>query len=174
MEIMEAMGDTSVGVDTVPKCGYCGKRNHDEPNCFKKQRDQGLPSGRKSSGGCAICGDKEHWKNECPDRDTCKDKKSQKQSNITKSQSKMSGDLASNSLRPLDCTRCKFASKLTSCAGCKKTSNINHCLLHCPTYNALSVEDKTTLVKSTKICAIYLHPSQTSVTTEISQRITVA
>merc|ERR1711867_399294 len=26
-------------------------------------------------GGCAICGDMEHWKNECPDRNTERDRK---------------------------------------------------------------------------------------------------
>ena len=73
-----------------------------------------------------------------------------------------SGDIGSNTLRPSDCSRCKYATKLTACAGCQKTSNITHCLLHCTAFNALSVNDKVSVVKSSKACAICLHPSYTS------------
>ena len=78
MEVMESMGEVSVGNSSVgnsSKCGYCGKRNHDESSCYAKQRDQGQPNVKKGVGGCAICGDKNHWKNKCPDKDTLRDRK---------------------------------------------------------------------------------------------------
>ena len=70
--------------------------------------------------------------------------------------------MGSNTLRALDCNRCKAASKLTMCAGCKKTTNINHCLAHCSSFLVLGVNDRVNIVKSSKSCAICLHPSHTS------------
>ena len=41
------------------------------------QRDQSDgQSLKKRFDGCAICGSDEHWKNECPDRGTSRDRKS--------------------------------------------------------------------------------------------------
>jgi hypothetical protein len=72
------------------------------------------------------------------------------------------GNVGSNTLLALDCQRCKFASKLTNCPGCKKTSGINHCLLHCEGFMVLSVKDRVDIVKSAKCCAICLHSSHTT------------
>ena len=73
-------------------CGYCSKPYHDESNCLTKQRDMaggscGGPGvgtgsgsrgtgGRKKFDGCAICGSEGHWKNECPEIGTSKDRSS--------------------------------------------------------------------------------------------------
>ena len=75
MENMESM--TYIlggGTDT---CGYCSKPYHQEDKCRAKHRDQSDgQSVRKRFDGCAICGSDEHWKNECPDRGTSRDRKS--------------------------------------------------------------------------------------------------
>ena len=193
MEVLESMGEMSGGGSGSSKCGYCSKPGHAEDQCFTKQRDQaGNQSGRKKFDGCAICGSDGHWKNECPEKGTSRDKRSGGgrggSTNSTRIRSKggkgggkgggggdgsggaadgdgghsTGADIGSNTLRPLECQRCKFSSKFSSCAGCKKTSNIGHCLLHCPNFNLLSVNDKVAIVKSSKSCAICLHPSHTS------------
>ena len=158
----------------------------------KQRDQAGNQSGRKKFDGCAICGSDGHWKNECPEKGTSMDKRSGGgrggSTNSTRIRSKgvkgggkgggggdgsggaadgdgghsTGADIGSNTLRPLECQRCKFSSKFSSCAGCKKTSNIGHCLLHCPNFNLLSVNDKVAIVKSSKSCAICLHPSHTS------------
>ena len=177
MEAMEGMGD--MGDKAKDLCGYCSKPGHQEDKCFKKQRAEN--GSGKSFDGCAICGSSEHWKNECPDKGTDKDKRAgggrggYSNSSRGRGQNKgrgqgdkrgaggsVGGDIGSNVLRSLECPRCKYSSKLTSCAGCKKTSNISHCLLHCPVFNAFSVEDKVRAVKDSKSCAVCLHPSHTT------------
>ena len=179
MDVMEGMGD-KLGI-AADKCSYCAKPGHSEEECFAKQRAQNR--GGRRSDGCAICDSPDHWKNECPDKGTDKDKKYSggrgASSNSGRGRGQgarkvpgrgdswsgggsVGGDIGSNVLRPLECPRCKYSSKLTSCAGCKKTANINHCLLHCPVFNALSVNDKVTTVKGSKSCAVCLHPSHTS------------
>ena len=72
------------------------------------------------------------------------------------------GEVGSNTLQALDCQRCKLASKLTNCPGCKKTSAFNHCLLHCEEFMVLSVKDRVDIVKSSRSCAICLHSSHTT------------
>ena len=67
-----------------------------------------------------------------------------------------SAGVGSNTLRPLECPRCKYSSKLSLCAGCKKTSGINHCLLHCPSFNVLSVNDKVNIVNDFLSCIQYI------------------
>ena len=179
MDSMDTMGCRLSG-QGEDKCGYCSKPNHTEENCFTKQRDKGtgtvgaksLPRGR---GGCAICGDEGHWKNECPLKNTDKDKYGGgRGGNTNSSKGRVKGvkgdsgdgvscvDVGSNILRALDCGRCKAASKLTSCAGCRKTSNINHCLAHCSSFMVLGVNDRVNIIKSSKSCAVCLHPSHTS------------
>ena len=185
MDSIDTMGcrlssQSSQGGD---KCGYCNKPNHTEDNCFTKQRDQGSTSSTdvgksfpRGRGGCAICGDVGHWQNECPDRFSEKDKRSGGgkggNNNSNRGRGKTgkgdsgavasSGEVGSNTLRALDCQRCKASSKLYSCAGCKKTSNINHCLAHCSSFMVLGVDDRVSIVKTSKSCAICLHPSHTS------------
>jgi len=39
----------AAGVDK--KCGYCGKANHEEPQCYQKQRDKGGKGGKKGDKG---------------------------------------------------------------------------------------------------------------------------
>ena len=73
-----------------------------------------------------------------------------------------SAEVGSNTLRALDCARCKAAAKLSSCAGCKKTSNINHCLAHCSSFMVMGVNDRVNVVKASKSCAVCLHPSHTT------------
>ena len=162
MEALESMGGLS-GDKEGNKCSFCGKNGHTEDVCFSKKRaEKGSKGSGKRNSGCAICGSEDHWKNECPDRGSNRDRKAKTNKGAATGAGKNNVDVGSNSLRPLECQRCKFSSKLTKCAGCKKTSNINHCLLHCPEFNLLSVVDKTNVVKSSKSCAICLHPSHTS------------
>ena len=110
-------------------CTYCGKNGHSEDRCYSKRRDNhNKDSGRyfpHGKGGCAICGGMDHWKNECPDRGSYKDQKSNgnyKNNNIggkRNSSSSISVDIGSNTLRALECLRCKGARKLTHCPECK-------------------------------------------------------
>ena len=164
------------------RCGYCNKPGHVEDKCYRKQREEGGTGGGRDiprgKGGCAICDSLEHWKNECPDRFTDKDKKAgpgRGRSNNSSQGGGKSGrgqgggggaaasvEVDSNTLRALDCARCKASSKLSVCAGCKKTSSINHCLAHCSKFMVLSVEDRVKVVKTSKSCAVCLHPSHTS------------
>ena len=180
-DIMEAM--EGMGYKARDLCGYCSKPGHYEDICYSKQRAENREKGGKGFDGCAICGGLDHWKNECPEKGTDKDKKAgggrggSTNSSRGRGQGKSSrrgdgrvdsgggsvgGDVGSNVLRSLECPRCKYSSKLTSCAGCKKTSNISHCLLHCPVFNAYSVNDKVKAVKDSKSCAVCLHPSHTT------------
>ena len=183
MDSMDTMGSRLAGQGGQggEKCSYCGKPNHTEDNCYAKQKEQdtgggkGIPRGR---GGCAICGDTGHWKNECPDRNTDKDKKfgggrggktnsSRGRGRVDKADGDGGGggsaaEVGSNTLRALNCARCKAAAKLASCAGCKNTTNLNHCLAHCSSFMMLGVHDRVNIVKTSKSCAICLHPSHTS------------
>ena len=93
------------------------------------------PRKGRIKGGCAICGDLEHWKNECPERNTEKDKKFSggRGGKVNSGRGKSKGgkadggvgdginsaEVGSNTLRALDCARCKAAAKLSSCAGCR-------------------------------------------------------
>jgi len=158
---MESMGS----VEVIGRCNYCNQPNHTEDICFAKQKALGKGSKYK----CKICDSPDHWKNECPERGSNKDKNHRGGNNsnrgavVSKSGSRVSGhEVASNTLRPLECSRCKYSAKLSSCAGCKKTSDINHCLLHCPAYNSMSLAEKVNVVKSSRSCAVCLHPSHTS------------
>lgn len=173
-------------------CSYCGKPGHSEDRCFSKQRDtggqgqgggKGFPAGGR--GGCAICQSQEHWKNECPDLGTFMDKKFAKKGGSSNSTRGGRGggqggganggganggggggtaaaDVGSNTLRAVECPRCKASSKLSFCAGCKASSSITHCLLHCEGFMVLSVKDRADIVKTAKACAICLHPSHTA------------
>ena len=180
MDSMDTMG-TRLGGQVGDKCGYCNKPNHAENQCYIKQRDEERGEGKgfpKGKGGCAICGDMEHWKNECPDRNTERDRKfsGNRGGKANSGRGKGKGgkqdgsggdgtksvEVGSNTLRALDCARCKAAAKLTSCAGCKKTSNINHCLAHCTSFMVMGVDDRVNVVKTSKSCAVCLHPSHTT------------
>ena len=67
------------------------------------------------------------------------------------------GVVQSNQLRRSECNRCKFAAKnIPSCLGCKKSSNIDHCLLHCGQYICLGVEDRVKLIRGGNACAVCL------------------
>ena len=186
LENLETMGCRPASAASQDKCGYCSKTGHSEDECYGKKRALGiLPAGGgqppKGPGGCAICKALDHWKNECPQRNTSKDTKGgaggravnstnrgMKQGGQAGAGGQTSGgavavgDIGSNTLRALDCQRCKLASKLTVCPGCKKTSGINHCLLHCEGFMVLSVKDRVDIVKSSKCCAICLHSSHTT------------
>ena len=123
------------------------------------------PTVQGGRGGCAICNELDHWKNECPLKGTTSDKKhmGNKVSNRAKKQGNgVNVDIGSNTLRALECQRCKAASKLTFCPGCRRSTGINHCLLHCEGFMVLSVKDRVDIVKSAKHCAICLHPSHTT------------
>ena len=173
LENVELMGSKVVhGSNKGAACTYCGKNGHSEDRCYSKRRDNhNKDSGRyfpHGKGGCAICGGMDHWKNECPDRGSYKDQKSNgnyKNNNIggkRNSNSSISVDIGSNTLRALECLRCKGARKLTHCPGCKQTSNITHCLLHCESFMVLSVKDRAEVVKGAQACAICLHLSHTA------------
>ena len=178
LELLDTMGYRPGRTDT--RCEYCSRPGHDETDCYTKQREQRSGSrGLGGQGGCHLCGETGHWKDECPG----KDKKVGKKTNHSKGK-KISGggaggkavggvggasgdgavavEIGSNTLRPLECMRCRYASKLGSCAGCKKSSSLDHCLLHCPSYNLMSVPDKVNVVKQSKSCAVCLHPAHTT------------
>ena len=191
MEVLDSMGGMSVGGSSqcsyCQKPGHtedsCFAKQRAQGGSGQGVSGQGSAGqgGRKNKDGCAICGSSGHWWKDCPDKGTEKDKKFSggkgSKTNSTRGRGIQSGGhggspdgdggtvsagVGSNTLRPLECPRCKYSAKLTSCAGCKKTTNINHCLLHCPSFNLLSVVDKVNVVKSSKSCAICLHPSHTS------------
>ena len=191
LENVELMGCKSVGDGGGTRCGYCNKPGHAEDRCFTKQRDQvgqvqGGPAGHaggrgfpNSRGGCAICQSEDHWKNECPDRGTDRDKRAGKKGGSYSTRVRqgarggqgggnsggggsVTAEVGSNTLRAHECPRCKASSKLTYCAGCKKTANITHCLLHCESFMVLSVKDRAEVVKTSKSCPICLHSSHTA------------
>ena len=104
--------------------------------------------------GCAICGNPDHWKNECPEKNTAKDRGFGGRGG----RGPPSGSVNSNQLRSQDCNRCKFApNNINNCIGCKKSSNVDHCLLHCGQYICLGVEERVKLVRNANSCAICLH-----------------
>ena len=176
LESVELMGCRSVGDDSVGvKCEYCSRPGHTADECYTKQRKQGgQPGGGnipRGKGGCAICNSEDHWKNECPEKGSAKDKRSGRKANSLRGGQSSGGaggggavsaEVGSNTLRAQECPRCKAASKLSYCAGCHKTASITHCLLHCESYMILSVKDRADLVRSSKTCAICLHSSHTA------------
>ena len=181
LELLDTMGYKPGKADNN-RCEYCSRPGHDESDCFTKQRDQRISGSRGlgGQGGCHLCGETGHWKDECPG----KDRKFGKKTNHSKGKKTSGGggggggksggaggvsgdgvvavDIGSNTLRPQECMRCRYASKLSSCAGCKKTSSLDHCLLHCPSYNLMSVPEKVNVVKQSKSCAVCLHPAHTT------------
>ena len=180
LELLDTMGYKAgaAGGRNDTKCEYCSRSGHPESDCFIKQRDEssGGSKGFRSPGGCAICGKPDHWKNECPEKGGKRDKGNGKYGTGSTNHGKGRGrgggggsgdgsavvEVGSNTLRPQECLRCRYASRLTSCAGCKKTSGLDHCLLHCPSYNLMSVPDKVSVVKQSKSCAVCLHPAHTT------------
>ena len=95
LEALDAMGNKSSlrQQEGFPTCTYCNKRGHVEMEggeiiCRAKINDQkmGDRGGYKGGGagrgkfvpdyknGCAICGDRDHWKNECPQKGTDRDR----------------------------------------------------------------------------------------------------
>ena len=162
--------------------------NGEEISCWTKRDDLAKGGGGRRGGkvggergrfvpdfknGCAVCGDRNHWKDECPDKGTDRDRFAsgrgdrgrggqgrQAGQGRGRGGQVLDGEVHSNQLRTADCNRCKFASKnLSSCVGCKKTNNIDHCLLHCVQYSALGVEDRVRLVKNANGCAVCLNTS---------------
>ena len=192
LEALETIGclgeNQGISEDRDNTCTYCKKKGHVEIDCRAKKKDlargQGgghapssqqpggggghAPSGggNKAGGGakgfvpdfkdgCAICGNPEHWKNECPDKNTAR--------NRGRGRGPPFGSVNSNQLRSQDCNRCKFApNNINNCIGCKKTGNLDHCLLHCGQYLCLGVEDRVKLVRNANTCAICLHAGHQS------------
>ena len=85
LETLETMGcrpagQSATGAGTMDKSGYCSRWGHSEDKCHTKKAQGGLPAGGgqvpKGLGGCAICKAMDHWKNECPERDTGRDNNS--------------------------------------------------------------------------------------------------
>ena len=74
LELLDTMGYKAGRNET--KCEYCSRPGHVEGDCFTKHGYPESSGGRgfKSPGGCAICGKPDHWKNECPDKGTRKDR----------------------------------------------------------------------------------------------------
>ena len=174
LETIGNRGNSQFSQRGVPVCTYCHKRGHSEMvgdvvTCWSKQSDmaKGETSSRKDyRNGCKICGDTDHWKDECPEKGTGKDKfadsqiKSKNGQNKNKRGQKSDFGVNSNQLRKADCNRCKYASKnQSSCIGCGKSANLDHCLLHCSSYSCLGVEDRVKLVKSSNGCAVCLSAS---------------
>ena len=94
---------------------------HTEDRCYTKQKDLRGSSGKRN--GCAICGSKEHWKNECTEKGDNKDKRliTKRGSNSIRGRGRHFGqcgdgfvffDVGSNTLRSLACQCCKESSKL--------------------------------------------------------------
>jgi hypothetical protein len=133
-------------------------------------------------GGCAICQSEDHWKNECPEKGGDRDRRAVKRGGSNSTRGRQGGqgghggqgggqgggggnvtaEVGSNTLRTLECPRCKASSKQTYCAGCKKTANVTHCLLHCESFMVLSVKERADVVKTSKSCPICLHSSHTA------------
>ena len=200
MEALETIGNKGcvevIRRDSVPTCTYCHRRGHmemdgEEISCWAKQNDKARGGGtgdRRGTDrggfvpdykdGCAICGDIDHWKSQCPDKGTDRDRFSSGNRDKRRGQAvdrsggqgkgrgavQADGEVHSNQLRRADCNRCKFASKnQSSCIGCKKTSNIDHCLLHCGQYLCLGVEDRVKLVRTANACAVCLSSSHLAI-----------
>ena len=182
LEALDTIGNRGSGQvpDTggLPTCTYCHKRGHVEMEggetvCRAKRSDQARAGGGTRSGsdrgrlsyrdGCAICGSKDHWKNECPEKGTAKDRFSTKGGrdggqDRGRGGAQADGVVQSNQLRKSECNRCKFASKNISCCfACKKSSNVDHCLLHCGQYMSVGVEDRVKMVKGASGCAVCLN-----------------
>ena len=77
LENMDTMGCRPMGEVGWEKCNFCSKKGHTEDECFSKKRLYKMSDQRGGSdrGGCAICKDTDHWKNECPLKGSYKDKK---------------------------------------------------------------------------------------------------
>ena len=181
LEALETIGNKGVQILEnvgVPTCTYCHKRGHTEMEggeiiCRAKKADQARGGGggtragadRGNFGyrdGCAICGSRDHWKNECPDKGTDKDRFSNRGRDGGQARGRggaqADGVVHSNQLRRSECNRCKYAAKnISSCIGCKKSNNIDHCLLHCGQYICLGVEDRVKLVRGANGCAVCLN-----------------
>ena len=162
----------------------------DEIVCWAKKDDQKTGGGRGNKSGsgrgkfepdyrngCAICGDKNHWKNECPHKGTDKDRFSQgkgKDRGPTgrgggqgsgRGGAQADGIVQSNQLRSSDCNRCKYADKnIQTCFGCKQSGNMDHCVLHCEQYLCLGVEERVKLVRSANACAVCLNAGHQAAT----------
>ena len=192
LEALETIGNKATAKvvdrkDGVPICTYCHRRGHsemegDEISCWAKRDDQGKGGGKGRGGtdrakfvpdyrnGCAICGDRSHWKDQCPDKGTDRDrfvngKRRGQAQGRGGGQGRgravqADGEVNSNQLRRAECNRCKYAGKnQSSCIGCKKNGSIDHCLLHCSQYLCLGVEDRVKLVKTSSACAVCLSSS---------------
>ena len=205
LEALDAMGNKGSvrQQDGFPTCTYCHKRGHVEMEggeiiCRAKINDQKMgdraryKSGESGRGkfvpdyknGCAICGDREHWKNECPHRGTDRDKFTNSRGRGRGSAGRgggqgngrdgaqVDGVVQSNQLRSSDCNRCKYAGKnISTCISCKQTGNVDHCVLHCEQYLCLGVEDRVKLVRTANACAVCLnagHQAATSATLRIT------
>ena len=191
LEALETIGNKATAQvekrDGIPTCTYCHKRGHsemqgEEISCYAKRDDlaKGGYRGRRGESdkgkfipdyrnGCAVCGDRNHWKNECPDKGTDRDRFNGRRGGQPPVRGgrqgrgrsvQADGEVNSNQLRRAECNRCKFANKnQSSCVGCKKNGNIDHCLLHCTQYMCLGLEDRVKLVKASNACAICLSSS---------------
>ena len=192
LEALETIGNKATAQvdrrDGIPTCTYCNKRGHsemqgEEISCFAKRDDlaKGGTRGRRGGSdrgkfvpdyrnGCAVCGDRNHWKDQCPDKGTGRDRFTNSRrggqppdrgSGQGRGRAvQADGEVNSNQLRRAECNRCKFASKnQSSCIGCKKNGNIDHCLLHCGQYLCLGLEDRVKLVKTCSACAVCLSSS---------------
>ena len=175
LEALETIGNKGGGQESeslgYPTCTYCKRKGHVEIDCRLKKADQARGGGGTREGigrrksdfgdGCAICGNKDHWKNECPDKGTAKDRFHNKGRDGGQGRARgaqqADGVVQSNQLRRSECNRCKYAAKnIPSCLGCKKSSNIDHCLLHCGEFMYLGVEDRVNMVKGGQACAVCL------------------
>ena len=127
--------------------------------------------------GCAICGDREHWKNECPLRGTDRDRFTNSRGRgkgsagrgggqgYGRDGAQIDGFVQSNQLRSSDCNRCKYAGKnISTCISCKQTGNVDHCVLHCEQYLCLGVEDRVKLVRTANACAVCLNAGHQAAT----------
>ena len=182
LEALDSIG-SKAGQDRDKEltCTYCGKKGHVEMDgnivvCRSKKFDQSR--GKSKTGGdkkfasdfkngCAICGNPEHWKNECPEKNTSKNRNFGGRGNTRAPPThggqgavQTDGAVNSNQLRCAECNRCKFASNnISTCIGCKMNGNVDHCLLHCGQYLCLGVEERVKLVRTANACAVCLHSS---------------
>ena len=129
LENLESMGCRPIGESSLDKCNFCSRPGHTEDECFTKKRSLKVSDqkgGSVSRGSCAIYKDPDHWKNECPLKGTGRDRKfANNKITDKKKQGDSSGvsvDMCSNVLRSLECPKCKAASKLSFCPGCKRSS----------------------------------------------------
>ena len=147
-------------------CSFCSEK-HSSEDCCKARRKHCLDNRL-----CFKCVKPMHGRTPCSEAAGTPGKGRQKADLKTaKANKKAGGDggeqktryheefLASNSLRPADCLRCRYIGEQgKECAGCGEKANLEHCLAHCEAWIAGSVSEKVAYLKKAEACPVCLYP----------------